>query len=149
MIFIHNIIFHPWHDDEDLREVISLIRSQPACPNSASPAVKHYMSQKERLQADEEGLLICKYVRHGQEHRQVVVPKAQVEDILMLCHDDPSTGHLGVTKTIARLRSQFYWSTMIQDVKAWIQSCKPCVRRKRLPFPGRAPFGEMPVPDRP
>lgn len=137
------------HDDEDLKEVINLIRNRLPCQSSASPVVKHYMSQKDRLRVDDEGLLTCVYVRHGQEHRQVVVPKSQVEEILTLCHDDPASGHLGVTKTLEKLRSRFYWSSMFRDVKAWVATCKPCARRKRLPVPGRAPFGEMPMPDRP
>ena len=91
------------HEDQYLKEVISLIRSKRACPTSASPVVKHYMSQRDRLQINAEGLLICVYMRHGQEHRQVVVPKALVEEVLMLCHDDPASGHLGVAKTLENL----------------------------------------------
>ena len=78
------------HDDEDLKQVMTLLRDKRACPASASPAVKHYITQNDRMQVDQEGLLLCKYVRHGQEHRQVVVPKAQVEEILTLCRDDLS-----------------------------------------------------------
>ena len=78
------------HDDEDLKQVMTLLRDKRACPASASPAVKHYITQNDQMQVDQEGLLLCKYVRHGQEHRQVVVPKAQVEEILTLCRDDLS-----------------------------------------------------------
>ena len=108
--------------------IINLIRNRLPCQSSASPVVKHYMSQKDRLRVDDEGLLTCVYVRHGQEHRQVVVPKSQVEEILTLSHDDPASGHLGVTKTLEKLRSRFYWSSMFRDVKAWVATCKPCAR---------------------
>lgn len=43
-----------------------------------------------------------------QSHYQAVVPMKERRNILKYCHDVRSSGHLGVTKTLARVRQRFY-----------------------------------------
>ena len=40
---------------------------------------------------------------------QLVLPRSLVPDILSALHDAPSAGHLGVTRTVERVRERFYW----------------------------------------
>lgn len=47
----------------------------------------------------------------------VVVPKALQIDILKDTHDSPFTGHLGVTRTLDRIRKRFFWPNMQQFVE--------------------------------
>lgn len=39
---------------------------------------------------------------------QLVVPKSLVPEILKLLHHNPTSGHLGVTKTVERVRQRFF-----------------------------------------
>ena len=39
-------------------------------------------------------------------------------------------GHAGRTKTIARIRSQFYWPKMQEDIKSYIRCCSICQQAK-------------------
>ena len=38
---------------------------------------------------------------------QLVVPQSLVQEILKLSHDNPTSGHLGVTKTVEKVRQTF------------------------------------------
>ena len=37
--------------------------------------------------------------------------------IAMACHADPTSGHVGVKKTIARIKERFTWKGLVEDVK--------------------------------
>lgn len=55
--------------------------------------------------------------------------------LLNYCHDHPTAGHLGVSKTLARLRFRFFWPKMAAGIKQYVTSCsvcqlnKPCQRK--------------------
>ena len=46
-------------------------------------------------------------------------------------HDGPFGGHMGITKTIKRIKRYFYWKTLERDVKEYIQKCQICQKMKR------------------
>ncbi|GBG60986.1 hypothetical protein CBR_g18582 [Chara braunii] len=61
-------------------------------------------------------------------------------------HDAPATGHFEVNHTIARLREQFWWSNLLDDVTRYCESCEVCRRYKSH---NHRPYGELrtlPVP---
>jgi hypothetical protein len=45
-------------------------------------------------------------------------------------HNVPYVGHLGYQKTIAAVRSQFFWPGMKRDVVDYISRCMECQRVK-------------------
>ncbi|KAI8500155.1 hypothetical protein Bbelb_217210 [Branchiostoma belcheri] len=47
-----------------------------------------------------------------------------------MVHDDPLGGHLGVDKTLDKLRSAFHWPGMQHDVTAHVSGCETCIRSK-------------------
>lgn len=61
---------------------------------------------------------------------QVVVPKALHEEVLRELHEGSVGGHLGVDKTLARLKERFYWPGHHNDVRDWCQNCGICASRK-------------------
>ena len=48
---------------------------------------------------------------------QIVVPKALRDEVLADLHEGTLGGHLGVDKTLARLKERFYWPGHHQDVR--------------------------------
>lgn len=54
--------------------------------------------------------------KHRSELR-VVVPKRQ--DILKEIHESVSGGHLGITRTLGKLKSRYHWIGQNNDVKLW------------------------------
>ena len=72
----------------------------------------------------------------------VVVPEALRTDILKGTHDSPFTGHLGVTRTLDRIRKRFFWPNMQKFVENYIRQCDACIQRKS---PGSFSTGSAPL----
>jgi hypothetical protein len=62
-----------------------------------------------------------------------VVPGSLVRQVLISAHDSPFSGHLGQTKTLKRLQSQFWWPTLARDCKQHVKTCLVCQRQKDKP----------------
>jgi hypothetical protein len=50
--------------------------------------------------------------------------------IIAECHDCPSAGHQGVTKTLQRVARRFWWPHMSRSVKSYVLSCSSCQLNK-------------------
>ena len=57
---------------------------------------------------------------------QVVVQPPYRKDILVLAHDMPLVGHLGVDKTYRKVLYHFYWPRVYSDVKKFCRMHHPC-----------------------
>ena len=57
---------------------------------------------------------------------QLIVPVSLREEILKMVHDNPSAGHLGITRTIARVQNRFYWVGYTQYIENWCRRCDVC-----------------------
>ncbi|KAK8786810.1 hypothetical protein V5799_023415 [Amblyomma americanum] len=64
----------------------------------------------------------------------LVIPAAFRHEILLACHDEPTSGHLGFTRTLARVRQNYYWPNLASCVKRYIRTCRECQRRKTPPL---------------
>ena len=63
----------------------------------------------------------------GQEiYHQICLPESVVSQVLCALHNDPSAGHLGVSKTLEKVRRRFYWHGMREDVEMHVRRCIPC-----------------------
>ena len=76
---------------------------------------------------------------HGTQ-LQLVLPRSLVPDILSALHDAPSAGHLGVNKTVERVRERFYWYSLQNDVQDWRWQCEKCARRNSPHATARVPL---------
>ena len=117
--------------------------SQPAFREieGTSKATRSLWAQWNRLQL-ENGVLYRRWETddgHG-TRLQLVLPRSMVSEVLSALHDAPSAGHLGVTKTLERVRERFYWYGQQHDIEDWCQQCEKCSRRKSPQQPGRAPL---------
>ena len=81
---------------------------------------------------------------------QIVIPKCYRENILSLAHSIPISGHMGVTKTLERIRNYFYWPGIRSDVTYYCKTCDTCQRvgkpNQSIPV---APLIPIPVLDPP
>ena len=48
---------------------------------------------------------------------QVIVPESWRKTILKGCHD--GSGHMGLKKTLAKVRMRYFWPGMYHDVEDW------------------------------
>ena len=65
----------------------------------------------------------------GQEiYQQICLPGSFVPQVLHVLHNSPSAGHIGVSKTLEKMRRRFYWHGMREDVETHIRRCGPCAQ---------------------
>ena len=88
------------------------------------------MAQWERLEI-RDGMLYRRWELDGGKSSklQLIVPTNKRQDVLKLCHDIPTSGHIGVEQTLARNKDNFYWSKEKKRTKESVQEfCRRCDR---------------------
>ncbi len=130
--------------DSDLSRVIKAVEAKvkptPAQTSDWSRAARRYLLEFDRLRM-EGGLLVRPWInRKGLEtYIQLVVPRAYVNDVMAMAHDNAVAGHFGVKRTLARLREKYFWSGMDVDVRRWLRSCPVCGARRLPPHVAHHP----------
>jgi hypothetical protein len=70
------------------------------------------------------GILRCK-ARF--DHRpKIVVPQSLIPSLFAFFHVSPAGGHLGIRKTLYKIRQTFIWKGMDSDVATRVKACKVC-----------------------
>ena len=49
---------------------------------------------------------------------------------MRLLHNNIKAGHLGVTRTVSRIKDRFDWPSLREDVENWCRTCIECQRAK-------------------
>ena len=102
----------------------------------SSPGTKSLWVQKNLLKFKDDVL----YIKE-KENFCLVVPYSLRQEIFHLCHDSPIAGHLGIQKTIQRIKRSFMWYNMIRDCTAYVKSCATCNQNKKPARTIRAQLG--------
>ncbi|KAJ8953765.1 hypothetical protein NQ318_015422 [Aromia moschata] len=97
-----------------------------------SPTVKSYWAQWNSLLLSD-GLLkrVLEKSDGTEERKQLIVPRNRVPEVLEEIHNGSTGGHLGVTKTLGKVRERFYWVNCTTDVKEWCKKCVVCAATYR------------------
>lgn len=63
---------------------------------------------------------------------RLVIPSddGTIQMILQEFHSSPIGGHAGITRTLARVKAQFYWPKMQEHIKAFVHKCLICQQAK-------------------
>ena len=102
------------HADPDIRRTV--LRLQDAVESQNSETDPAFVLRK--------GIL---YRRNGTDRSfALVVPSILRRELIAECHDDKTSGHQGVERTLARLRTRFYWTKMERSVRVYVASCTFC-----------------------
>lgn len=56
--------------------------------------------------------------------------KEQIPTILKTFHDEPISGHRGIVETARKIRKEYFWKGMNDDIKNYIECCLTCQRNK-------------------
>jgi len=56
--------------------------------------------------------------------------KNDIKEVLTKFHDGPLGGHQGVSKTYARIRRQYKWPGMSNDIRSFMKGCGKCQKNK-------------------
>lgn len=100
--------------------------------------------KKSRQYCIKDDLLFYKNWSPQKINYRLVIPKSLINLVLKSYHESVFSGHFGVLKTLARLKTKYYWRTMIQDTNKFIKSCRSCQLLKN-PI-GKKPGLLQPIP---
>ena len=68
----------------------------------------------------------------GRESFQALLPFHLRAEVLKSLHDDlAGGGHLGISKTVDKVRQRYYWPGLRKDVSIWCLHCTECKSSKR------------------
>mgnify|MGYP000034807019 CR=1 FL=1 len=99
--------------------------------SAASSGHKTLWSQWDQLAVRDGVLHRCWESDDGKSMRwRLVLPEKLREAVLQELHGGRTSGHLGVKKTLAKVRVRYYWPGMTADVRSFIRRCELCGRRK-------------------
>ena len=88
-----------------------------------------------------DGLLLRSLNTHNNFPRNaVVVPSSLVSNVLTGLHSSPAGGHMGITRTLRRVRERFFWPKLRETVIDFIHNCQECSQSKYNPHQGKAPL---------
>ena len=92
---------------------------------------KTYWSQWDQLEV-RDGLLSRRWESDDGKSVKwlLVVPLKFRKEILAELHGGKLSGHLGVSKTLAKVMFRYFWSGMFADVRSFLRVCDLCARRK-------------------
>lgn len=133
-------------DDLELRPLIEYLEGRTSCiPRNFARSLASFCFRN--------AVLYKKNFDHTEAAYLLVVPTTLRADILRACHDEPSSGHLGFTRTLERIRRSYYWPRLAKTVKQYVRTCRDCQRRKTPPMrpagllhpitPPKAPFHQI------
>ncbi|VDI14075.1 Hypothetical predicted protein [Mytilus galloprovincialis] len=71
---------------------------------------------------------------------QAIIPLSERKKVLQFSHDDKCSAHLGIHKTLAKIRQSYYWPGLQNDVRTYINGCDKCAKRKSPQKSKRAPM---------
>jgi len=80
--------------------------------------------------------------------RLLYVPTPLRKEVLMLCHDHVMSGHTGVHNTYEKIKRQFWWPLLQNDVKEYVLSCPECQQYKPRNCLKYGLLQSLPVPER-
>ena len=61
----------------------------------------------------------------------IILPKKLQKQVVIELHSSKTSGHLGITKTLERVKCRFYWYNMRKDIQHICKVCDVCAARKR------------------
>ena len=65
----------------------------------------------------------------------IVVPTANRMEVLKECHDEETSGHFGIHKTMQRVIEHYYWPNMRNTVYKYVRKCQKCASCKSTNLP--------------
>lgn len=103
----------------------------------------------------EEGYVLVDNVlkRKVQTEREVLtltlLPKSLLPTALRMLHDNLQSGHLGLFKTLSRVRARFYRPKLATDVARYVSTCEQCQARKYSTQQSPGPLQKFPTTAQP
>ena len=121
-------------------------RPPPEKFQTASRETKLYLSQWDQI-VMENGLLFRVWTEKKEigDRKLLIIPRILQQEVLYKAHDAIIGGHLGVFKTLCKVRQKYWWIGLRTSVRKYIRKCTVCARRKCHNKTPRAALNTRPV----
>ncbi|CAC5382342.1 unnamed protein product [Mytilus coruscus] len=109
--------------------------------SKCSPIIKYFWNRIESFEI-RDGILCRKWESERGDNVtwQKVIPENLKECVLKQLHNSVTGGHLGIKKTLSKVRQRFFWFGVRKYIENWCSKCDVCASRKR---PNRKPKAPM------
>ena len=77
--------------------------------------------------------------------KQLVIPRALKEEVMLSLHEEITSGHLSFEKTYLKIKARYYWTGMCAEIQRWCSSCVDCATKKSPRNLPKAPLQPIPV----
>ena len=65
------------------------------------------------------------------------------QEVMSLNHDIPLSGHMGIAKTLARVKQSFMWYNLRKAMELFEKSCSDCNKNKKANVKAKAALGQF------
>lgn len=69
-----------------------------------------------------------------------VIPKSHRKLVMEQLHNSKTAGHLGIKKTLRRVRDRYFWFAMRKDIEEWCKTCLTCNSKRGILRKPKAPL---------
>ena len=92
-----------------------------------------------------DGVLYRRWVNYdGKETRfHLVVPKSLQPLILRQLHNGTAGAHLGIFKTLSKVKERYFWYGLRSNVESWCTTCEICGSRKQASVKRKAQINQF------
>jgi hypothetical protein len=128
--------------DEVLQKILSALRSnERTLPSELPKEIRRHISMADCMEKHGKVLYKGRIWVPAHDSLRTAIVRA--------CHDIPSAGHPGRSKTYALLAQTYYWPDVYDQVRRYVLNCHVCRRSKasRQPYSGQ--LLQLPIPERP
>lgn len=130
----------PEFDDEDYKDLRTNVQENSEALPGVKIEGKFVYKKTEFSTGDDEGDTLS---------WKLWIPTGLTESLIRSAHDPPQASHGGISKTLSRLRQNYYWPQMASQVRKFITSCEVCKSTKAPNFVTRPPMGSQSVVEKP
>lgn len=135
-------------DIAPIAQWLSRSREKPTWPTVAShsESTKMYWAQWSSLRLrDGVAYQLWETATGDSTIWQLLLPKVLRSEALYQLHNITTLGHLGISKTLGRVRERYYWIVCRQDVQHWCRNCDICASRNGPQKKRKAPMAQYNV----
>jgi hypothetical protein len=113
----------------DLTEYNAFVNylTQHDYPSNYTTQQKQKLARQAIQYTCENGILFKKNKRNPEQPLRIITLQDR-DKLLYNLHSSPLSGHFAVRKTIERTMEKYYWPTMGNDIKSYVESCDVCQR---------------------
>ena len=117
-----------------------LQKSDPWCKAIRDRMDKRKLKPGERYVIEEDTLYRIVDDLFVKDRKLLCLPVKLQRDVIYALHNDITSGHLGLVKTLDKIRKRFYFPRMVKVVRKHVQACMDCQSRKK---PVGKPYGNL------